>query len=216
MNGDEALLITTECYKETYLDGKNADGIKKEIESLRHGIEKLKMKIESPASTLEGREGFSPREELFAAREYLRVAKEVLFEISGEDAESEKEKAAGFINGRCENISRLTLTIGVYLTMKHTLDVLDRESILKVSELHGDEIEVRMDTERVMEEIRELRLGEWRDLYLPEHYGCSMSDAEKWRLAVEFKDGGAPIFFDGVGVYPYNFKSLCALMGAER
>ena len=210
------MLLSPERYKETYLLGKDADGVKREIDALRRGIANLKHKIESPSFVLDetGRAGYEA--ELSAAREYLSAAKAALYELCAESYESEEESAARFINERLSSVRAVDLTIGVYLTMRHTLTIAGDEAVLRVSELHGDNVEVRMESERVIEAISALCLGEWRDAYLPEQYGCFMSEPERWHVRIEFSDGGAPLFYDGVGVYPYNFKAFCHVMGVER
>ena len=52
-------------------------------------------------------------------------------------------------------------------------------------------------------------------LNLPEHYGCTLNEPTRWQLRVDYLSGSAPRFFDGVGVYPYNFSSLARLFGAD-
>ena len=210
------MLITPECYRDTYLKGKDAEGVRMEIDALRKGIENLKKRMESPAAVFDESARPGPDAELASAREYLAVAKKTFFALTAKTCESEEEMAAEFINERLESVREIDLTIGDYLSMRYSLSVGAQESTLKVSELHGDELEVKMETAHVLEALRSLRIGEWRDTYLPEHYGCSMADAEKWHVRIEMNDGGAPLFFDGIGVYPYNFKAFCHLMGVER
>ena len=63
--------------------------------------------------------------------------------------------------------------------------------------------------------LAELHFGEWRDVYSPEQYGCTLSDPEKWQLRIEYKNGSEPYFSDGVGIYPYNFEELCRILEVD-
>ena len=210
------MYISVENYKGMYLNGKDAEALRDEIEKLRREIAKVKNKLESPANSYNVRMLSADADAVNVYKGYLSCAIEYLSDISGNSPEyTEEEKASMVFDSAVGDISCITLTAGRYLQNKYELVLTDDKAIL--TELHLDEEAVSREINIIAarETIRSMHFGEWRESYLPEHYGCTLNEPTRWQLRVDYLSGSAPRFFDGVGVFPYNFSSLARLFGAD-
>lgn len=210
------MYISVETYEEMYLKGKDAETVGREVEKLRNEIARIKRKMESPSYVYAERSYPSDDRVIEICRGYFERAASALAELLGvESVLNEEEKSAKFVDAMSEDISSLTLTVGRYLENKY--EIYFTPSSAKITALHLGEEPTVTEAERdlLMDGIAALHLGEWRQLYLPEDYGCTLNEPTKWQLRVEYYGGAAPRFYDGLGIFPYNFSSLCKLLGAE-
>ena len=208
------MLISAAQYHEMYIKNKDVEKIVKEVAELRRGIAGLKRRIESPSYYSEEHMAISEIDQVDASREYLATAIAEL-ERLGAYEPCEEELVCRYVESSNPDIRRIVLTIGVHFERKYDIDISGENGRLTVSKLHESEVEYPIEKDRVMRVIEELHMGEWRDTYLPEHYGCSLSEPEKWQLRIEYSSGRAPRFYDGAGVYPYNFSRLAEIMKYE-
>ena len=199
-----------------YLKGKDAKNVLGEIEKIRREMAKIKAKLESPANAYDVYTYTSDCALIEVLRGYLAAARESLAEISENGLDyTEEEKASLIFDSSVDSISRLTLTVGKHFENKYEL-VLDGESATLVRTLSGkDSVEIDMNSAAAREKIRALHMGEWKESYLPEQYGCTINEPTKWQVRLDYSGSAAPRFYDGVGVFPYNFDALSRLLGAE-
>ena len=210
------MYISVDVYEEMYLENKGADTVFSEVNKLRREIARLKNKMESPTYTVDSKKVPSDLETVGIYREYLLRAESVLSQITGDlGVLDEERKSALYFDSNIESVVCLTLTIGRYFEHKYELRFSDLGA--KIFELHlGEEPTSRdVDENYVKAAILSLHLGEWSDVYTPEKYGCNLSEPVKWQLRVDFDNGAAPRYFDGRGVFPYNFSIVEKLFAID-
>ena len=62
-----------------------------------------------------------------------------------------------------------------------------------------------MDKETCLNELRELYMGEWRELYDSNDYGSDILDGTSWSVVIHYKNGLETVGFAGNNAFPYNF-----------
>ena len=210
------MYISVDNYRQMYLDGKDKEIILEEIVKIRHEIAKAKNKLESPANEYDNRSYPLERGVVDVCRDYFEAATSYLSEITGEAAElTEEEKASLIFDSMVDDISCVTLTVGRYLQDKYELTFNGDDAELTELHLGSETLVKKIDSAAAKEIIRSLHIGEWKDNYTPEQYGCTLNEPTKWELRIDYTGGAAPRFYDGIGVFPYNFKSLLRLMNAD-
>ena len=210
------MYISVNNYKEKYLVGKSAAAISDEIVKLRREILKVKNKLESPAGAYDFRSYSNESTAIDIYKEYLFAAVYHLASLTGESpAFTEEEKSSFVFDSVVDDVSCLTLTVGRYLEKKYELDLSGSEASVREMRLESDAVQKSVDIAYAREVIRGLHLGEWKESYTPEQYGCTLNEPVRWQLRLDYANGSAPRFFDGVGVFPYNFSVLCRLLGAD-
>ena len=209
------MYISVKSYEEKYLAGKDVSALNDEINKLRREIARSKSKLESPVTV----RNISMARDIGAIdvyRSYLMSALQYLADVTGDaPAFTEEEKASAAFDSTVDSISCVTLTYGRYLQNKYELAFEGGGASIVESKLECDPTVRSVDPAVAYETIRSLRLGEWRDNYNPEQYGCTLNDPTLWQIRIDYGNGASPRFFDGVGVFPYNFSVLCRLMGAD-
>ncbi|MBE6635462.1 MAG: hypothetical protein E7617_04605 [Ruminococcaceae bacterium] len=210
------MYISVDSYYDMYLKDKSLDVVNSEVQKLRSEIERLKRKMESPAYAYESDVSVSGLEVVGIYRGYLKAALAELAKKQGVSSVlTEEEKRAMIIDSMLPDMTVLTLTVGCYLQYKYRLSVTESTATVTSSVLGGEAHTREVDRDKILSELSELHLGEWRDVYSPEQYGCTLSDPEKWQLRIEYNNGSAPYFSDGVGIYPYNFDELCRILEVD-
>ncbi len=210
------MLLNAECYRDLYLDGKDEATVLDEIKKLRKEISRLKHKMESPSYPFEEHPFPSERDQLSACRNYLKEAYESLTRLGITPTFTEEETMSMDFIENASKIRKVSLAIGTYLDHCYELIIYDSEATLCKISNGVKSVEVSLDREKVISTLIDMRIGEWRDSYLPEHYGASFSEPTRWRLLIEFTDSHAPRFFDGAGVFPHNFERIKRLLGVEE
>ncbi len=210
------MYISVDSYYDMYLKDKSEDAVAAEVQKLRNEIDRLKRKMESPAHAYESNLSPSEVSVVNIYRDYLRAASEQLATLRGVSSVlTEEEKRALIIDSMLSELAVLTLTVGNYLQYKYSLTVTDSSAVVTATSLGGESHSREVEKEKILSELAELHLGEWRDVYSPEQYGCTLNDPEKWQLRIEYKNGAAPYFSDGIGIYPYNFDELCRILEVD-
>ncbi|MBQ7332996.1 MAG: hypothetical protein IJW38_01435 [Clostridia bacterium] len=209
------MLLSAETYRDMYLEGKDESSVKEEAVKLRREIARLKYKMESPSYPFETHPFPSEYDQLSACRSYLNEANERLLALGVTPEYSEEELLNRDFSNNADCIRKVSLAIGTYLDHCYELRIYDSEATLCRISGGNKSVEVSLDREKVISSLLTLNMGEWRDSYLPEHYGSSFSEPVRWRLLIEFSNSFAPRFYEGVGVFPYNFDKLKRLLGVE-
>ena len=210
------MLLSAECYRDLYLDGKDVTTVLAEIKNLQKEISRLKYKMESPSYPFEEHSFPSEKDQLSACRNYLKEAYESLIRLGITPVFTEEEAMSMDFIENASKIRKVSLAIGTYLDHCYELRIYDGEAKLcKISD-GVKSAEVTLDSEKVIGTLTDMYIGEWRDSYLPEHYGASFSEPTRWRLLIEFTDSHAPRFFEGAGVFPHNFERIKKLLGVEE
>lgn len=210
------MYISVDNYKEMYLLGKSASAVTEEIEKIRREIAKVKNKLESPANAHDARSYSTENTAIDAYKKYLAAAIKYYSEITeGESALSEEEKASMVFDSQVDDISCVTLTVGRYLQDKYELMLEGDRAELSEIHLGSDVVRKAVNPVSSREVIRALHIGEWKDNYTPDQYGCTLNEPTRWQVRIDYYGVSAPRFFDGVGVFPYNFSLLARLMNAD-
>jgi len=210
------MFISADCYRELYLDDKDEAAVCSEVEKIRTEIRKLKDKMETPSYRAEIHPYPSEADTVVAYREYLFSALERLSELSdGKTVMTPEEESSFAFNETVDFISAVTLTQGRYLQYKHELSFSDDVAYLKTFHLDYEPTVKEVTASEMRLGIKKLYLGEWKSSYSYDKYGYAVNDAVRWQLRIDYSNKKAPVFFDGVGIFPYNFDDLLRLLEAE-
>ncbi len=208
------MYISVENYEEMYLKGKDRDTVLEEIFKIRREIAKAKAKLESPANVYDSYP--EQTDVIEVCRNYLAAAMDYFYALTNEKCElTEEEKASLIFNSTVPDIACLTLTVGRYLQDKYELTFSEGTAEIREIHLGEDEITRSVDGKRAREVILGLNMGEWHESYTPDRYGCTLNEPTKWQIRIDYSTKAAPRFFDGFGVFPYNFEILSKLLGAD-
>ena len=210
------MYISVENYKEMYLNGKDAAAVAEEIQKIRRQIARAKEKLESPANVYDSYANESETSVIDIYKGYLNAALGHLSALTGLPCElTEEEKASLIFDSTVDDISCITLTAGRYLQDKYELTF--NGDVAEICELHlGDDSVCRgIDLSHARKTVKALHIGEWKETYTPEQYGCTLNEPTKWQLRIDYRSGSAPRFYDGFGIFPYNFDVLARLLGAD-
>ncbi len=210
------MYISVDAYEEMYLKGKDAQEVEAEIKKIRNEISKIKRKMEMPSYVYASKSFPTDEQVIEICRGYLEKGRDVLKSLLGtDDVLTEEEKVAWYVDSMTEKITCVTLTVGRYLEYKFELDFTESGALIKKIQLDADTVVEEHDRKSLISGIYALHLGEWKQSYLPEDYSCTLSEPTKWQLRIDYSGGAAPRFYDGFGIFPYNFSALCKLLGAN-
>ena len=210
------MYISVEKYEEMYLLGKSPAQLSDEINKIRREIARAKNKLESPANVYDNYAYPGETSAIDVYRAYLNTAMNYYAESEGVPCDlTEEEKASLIFDSSVSDISCITLTVGRYLQDKYELTF--SEGGAEIQEIHLGEapISKSVDAEKTRRLVFALHIGEWKENYTPEQYGCTINEPTKWQLRIDYSTKSAPRFYDGVGVFPYNFEALAKLLGAD-
>ena len=209
------MFITVDDYEAMYLKERCEDEILAEVKKLRREIAKIKRKAESPSFMHDAKEFPTAADKVAVYRAYLRRANSCLFEKYEISVASESERASEIFDSMIESISCLTLTAGVYLERKYEISITPSGAVLSKQTLGEEKISKEVDREKIISSFESLFVGEWESVYLPENYGCTLNEPIKWQLRIDYSGGAAPRFYDGFGIFPYNFRGLQKIFEAD-
>lgn len=202
------MLISAECYRDMYLKNESEEFILGEVSTLLTEIKRLKYKMESPYYEYEEHPYPAEREQLVACRGYLEEAREELnsrgIDLAIFDIFSEEEK----MRQRLNSLKKITVNIGdseCYSASENggKIDIetyKDGKKCIYVSE-----------KEEFLHKLFDIRISEWRAIYLPKDYGCVEPFPVAWEVSIEFDGIETPMNFSGISVYPHNFTSFIEL-----
>ena len=209
------MFITVDDYEEMYLKGHSAEEILAETEKLRREIAKTKRKAESPSYIYNAKEFPTVADTVAIYRNYLARAVAILSDTWDVCALTEEDKASAIFDSMIDSISCLTLTAGVYLQDKYEIIISGEEALLSNQTLGAEKVCKSVDKDKVLSSFRALFVGEWESVYVPENYGCTLNEPTKWQLRIDYCGTAAPRFYDGFGIFPYNFRSLQKIFEAD-
>lgn len=210
------MYISTDKYEEMYLKGRSESELEAEVEKLRREIERLKMKVESPAYSFDPHQLPSDAATISIYRMYFDVAVDNLSKLKGnQNVLNEKELRAKSIDANVDFISCLSLTIGKNLDDKFILNIDREKAVLTEEKNNKPVVSIEKDKSKTLNFLKDLHIGQWRERYSAELYGYVLDEPIKWQLKIEYQNGFCDVFFEGFGVFPYNFDSLCRFLGAE-
>jgi uncharacterized membrane protein len=209
------MYISTECYYDIYLKDKESDAVMAEILKLREEIGRLKYKLESPTYLTESAGYYMEDAQISACRGYLSAAYDRYYEITDERAVTERELAAEDFSARLIDVRALTLTLGTCYQYKYQISFCDGKAYRISHHVGANECCLEVPFSETLDEIRELNIGEWDEYYSLDKYGFAPNEPVRWKLRVDFSLSQPSYIFEGVGVFPYNFKGLLDIMGAD-
>jgi hypothetical protein len=203
------MYINAQVYEELYLKGQPIEAVEREVSKMRAELERLKRKMESPEyRTSDYAKYPSEQESISATRQYLNAALLYLAEMKGDNSVlTEEERTAAVIRSLRMHIESITLAIG---DSTYVIDMIN--AVVKVIR-DGAVVETHeYNRHQLLSVITDLRIEEWREIYSPEDYGCTLAAPEYWSLEVNYGDATEPRMYRGEGVYPYNFNLLKRLL----
>lgn len=210
------MFISVDTYEEMYLKDKDAKVVENEVQKLRNEISRIKRKMEMPSYVYSEKRFPTDDQIIEMCREYFKKAIEVLGSFIGADnALTEEEKSAALTDSMTYDISCLTLTVGRHFEYKFELDISDLGARIMKTRLGEETTVEEKDRDAMLSGIYALHLGEWKASYMPQDYECTLNEPVKWQVRIDYYGAAAPRFYDGVGIFPYNFSMLCKLLGAE-
>lgn len=216
------MMISPDCYYDTYLKGKNQKQIITAIRGLKQQIGELKNIMEHPdySSALKVCPDESVR--LECGRLYLERAKQALMEAGTIYSPSKAELRAESFDASVSAISKIVFSIGgcfdgyekytITMDKVHLHFDVEHSFYLKPSNL-PDGLDYPCGKREFLNGIRALHIGEWRPSYRPKRFGYSVLDGTQWDLRIEFSNGHRPFKVCGDNSYPYNFNSFKRLLG---
>ena len=208
--------ISVESYEEMYLKGKDEKSVKHEIENIRNQIKKLKWDMENPKSNYADYKLRAQLQMVEKYRAYLDSAYRRLSELCPEcDFMTEEEHRAAKINASSRDISKVTLYIGAYYEHKNEVRIGDVSAMLTKVTLESDVEYYDIDRSGVLLALEGIHFGDWREKYVPDDYGCSITNPVNWQVNVEYYGDTPAMKFVGSGVYPYDFINLLKLTDTE-
>ena len=145
-------------------------------------------------------------------RDFLDMAIERFISLGGEYQPTKLERACKEFDEKLDKISKVTLIKGKYLfgdfNNQRVAAICGEEVFIASRDGYsGQERDTIIDKPTFLEELKSMRIGEWRHDYRPERFGISMLDGESWRLIIEYVGGGKKEY-GGCNAYPYNFSDL--------
>lgn len=203
------MYINANVYEDLYLKGQSIDAVEREVVKMRAELRRLKYNMESPANHSNNFSKYpSDIESINVTREYLNRALLYFAELKGDNSVlTEEERVSATLRSMRMCLVSITLKMGEFT---YIIDVVNGKV---VAERNGDVVSERIhDRSQLISAISDIRIEEWREVYLAEDYGCTLIDPEPWSLEVNYADEIAPHTHRGEGVYPYNFNSLRRLL----
>lgn len=214
------MMISPEIYYEQHLKDKTAAEKLSTIRGLKNEIGRLKNIVEHPeyVCTIHP----SEKVRISCNREYLERAKQALADMGVEYEPSKSELKAAEFNENIQYITSVTLSIGGYFygNDEYKVMLMDNEALFYFGHSdipsQPDEItvmDIDITKEEFFEDLRKLRIGEWRKNYNTRRFGYGVCDGTQWSLEINYSNGIKTVKIYGDNAYPYNFDDLKALMG---
>ena len=213
-------MLTVDQYYQKYLKGKEGLEVVSNIHELRDEIEKLKETIENPNNNrniLDNEINL-----LQVLREYHCKAEETLLNLGENYTPSKLEQQDMDFNENLYALAKVTLSQHCFLGTSYGCEIELQDNCFKIEvstfPLLVDEKSNRPKLEpysehlynkdRFLSEMKELHIGEWREEYDIERFGCIVMDGVQWDLEFVFSNGFGPITINGNNSYPYNFNEF--------
>ena len=219
-------MICPDTFYEMNLKGKNADQIMIVINELKQKIDSLKNIVENPDYKNRTNATFpSDKTQIVFSQYYLERAKQTLEEVGGAYIPSSIEKKSMDFDNNIPHINKIEFRIGGYFEGFETTTFIIKENRLFINKQFSyEEIErntrkdklIAMDKKYFLEELKELRIGEWLEKYDTMRFGYTVCDGTHWSLEIEYTNDHKPVKIYGDNAYPYNFNQLLNLFGIEE
>lgn len=213
------MMLSPEQFYDMSLKGKNAEEIKRVIRGLKREITRLKRVMEHP--------DYKPMRcpfegvQLECVREYLEIAIYALEERGEAYIPTLGERRAMSFADNLPFISRIKFHIGSFFGFSVDVSVevgenvnilvVDRESLAAIP----TEKNIICEKNEFLDELAEIRIGEWRKRYSPERNNICIMDGTEWDLTIEYSNGRKSLQFGGDNAYPYDFRSMLYLLGVD-
>ena len=217
------MMICPETFYEDKLKGKTATQIMTVIRGLKQEIGRLKNIVENP--DYECTVHPSERVRISCNQEYLERAKLALVKAGGTYTPSAAELKALEFDANIPYINKVVFSIGGffsgYETKTYTFDseevhvAVEHSLKFEPSDLDDSEIE-KTSKEEFLEQLKNLRIGEWRKNYNTKRFGYFVCDGTQWELEIYYDNERKPLKISGDNSYPYNFDRLLELFEIEN
>ncbi len=203
------MMISPMEYSDKFLNGKDIQGVEKEITRLKRKIRELKRIAEDPQKTDSTWKMCPlPITQLKCYMEYLEEAISFLKSIGGKYEPTKSEKRAANFSSNLKHIKEISLEIGSFYDDIPYSVYFENEKVI-YSDSADDKI--FYCKEEFIAALDKLNIGSWRSFYHARRYGYCVFDGTHWVLRIKF-DNGKLQAYSGSNAYPYNFRELCDLL----
>lgn len=208
------MMISPEAYYEMNLKGKDKEYILSAIREMQKEIARLKELMENPDH--KDRTQIHPSEgvQIKWTREYIVRAIQAYEELGGIYHLSEQEKDDVEFQGSIGNISKISFEIGGFFEgmTESVIEFIGSEArLLQYKTFDCDQKEIVLEREEVLDDLKELHIGEWDKCYDPIRFGYCVLDGTQWRASFEYSNGKDTLEISGNNDYPYNFNDFAEI-----
>ena len=197
----------------------------KVIRGLKQEIGKLKNMVEHPNYELRSMVVHPTEKVQISCNQiYLERAKEALIEAGGSYTPSATEQKAIDFDNNIPYINKVVFSIGGffggYETKTFTIEddkvkiCVEHSLIPKPTNFDDSKIE-EIEKEEFFEQLKNLRIGEWRRKYDTYRFNIAVMDGTQWELEIYYANGRRTVKIHGDNAYPYNFDRLLEIFEIE-
>lgn len=198
-------MMTLQQFREHVLTGKTVEELYSLIEDFK--IEKVFLKVGIEQKNIVS---FTlPPETMMTKinnyRLYIQETYDQIEKMGGTSNRTADEAFALKFQENLENIDQIDYQIGGYFEGYEDYKMQFEDNKAVFTKDDGSPKQVVMDKDTCLNDLRELYMGEWRELYQADDYGQDISDGTSWSVAIYYKNGMETVGFEGNNAFPYNF-----------
>ena len=206
-------------YIAEHIQGKTLEEANREVKRLRMEIRRLKSTLEDESQPEGVMVHPSPEVRISVYRDYIEAAR-AYFEEQGWEYEPSKEEIKDQeFNESLDQLERIEVRYGGYLSRIISLTINFEGDEIKADRIDMPHINLEdlikiyfenVTREELLDEIRELHMGEWKRRY----DNSDVLDGIQWSVRFLYDDGRECKYY-GSNKYPYNFGRFLDVMEIE-
>lgn len=198
-------MMTLNQFREHVLTGKTVEELYSLIEDFK--IEKVFLKVGIEQKNIVS---FTlPPETMMTKinnyRLYIQETYDQIEKMGGTSNRTADEAFALKFQENLENIDQIDYQIGGYFEGYEDYKMQFEDNKAVFTKDGESPKQAAMDKETCLNELRELYMGEWRELYDSNDYGSDILDGTSWSVVIHYKNGLETVGFAGNNAFPYNF-----------
>lgn len=221
---EKAMMVSVDYFYDRNIKGKSFKEIVEIIRKLQKEINELKDIAEHP----DYKENIIPSEltRIYFKRSCIEIAKRELAQLGYEYEKTSNENKAELFEKNLPYIKTFKFKIDSFSkgfrtyiieTIDDKINIRTEDSAkYQILNENTNDVEINIFTkEDLIEELKVLYIGEWREIYSPERFGYVILDGVSWNLDISYSNGANSVSFSGHNSYPYNFCLLCEIFGID-
>lgn len=222
------MLTLKEHYKDV-LQGKNESELKVYSAEVRLEMNQLKYDIESLNSADFKRLERSKLSKINKYRLYLRETCRAIEKTGCIIKPPEEDIIASIFQENIPYIEKINYSIGGYFGGFDVYEVRFENGQVEVNkepidyrgvqlngnsfmEYYEDNEKEKISKKEFLNTVKRLRMGEWRNNYLSDDYGITITDGASWSVEVHYSNELNKFECGGINAYPYNFYEFNRLI----